>query len=462
MICQPYILYGSSTPASVRPPIRLPLPPHMTFRSFILIYAVLFAAMPVIGQTSPVAWPDATREAKPWTRWWWPGSIGDEKTLSSEMEKYAAAGLGGLELTCIYGVRGYEDRFVDFLSPAWVQKFQHTLAEGRRLGLGIDLSNGTGWPFGGPWLSETDVAHNLLHKTYAIAPGGRLAEPVACIQEPVLNFTRPRKITLAELKQPITANPNLQDLAIDQVRFPRAVPLVSLMAYPEKGAPLDLTAKTDKEGKLDWSAPTDQGKWTLYALFQGQHGKMVERAAPGAEGYALDHLSSEAIGHYLAKFDEAFKGCDTRSLRAFFNDSYEVDDSKGESDFTPDFLTQFQNLRGYDLRQHLPEFFSPVETERSSRVLSDYRETVSDLLLEGFTKNWRKWAKARGTLVRNQAHNSPANILDLYAASDIPEQEGSDILGYKMASSVAHVTGKPLASAEVATWLNDHFLTTLA
>ncbi|HEX2862440.1 MAG TPA: glycosyl hydrolase, partial [Lacunisphaera sp.] len=150
-----------------------------------------------------------------------------------------------------------------------------------------------------------------------------------------------------------------------------------------------------------------------------------------------------------------------RGLRAYFNDSYEVDDASGESDWTPAFLEQFQRRRGYDLRTQLPALFSDPGSE-PARVLSDYRETVSDLLLDEFTVPWREWAGRQGALIRNQAHGSPANILDLYAASDIPEQEGTDLLAIKLASSAAHVTGKPLTSAETATWLNEHFLSTFA
>jgi hypothetical protein len=59
--------------------------------------------------------------------------------------------------------------------------------------------------------------------------------------------------------------------------------------------------------------------------------------------------------------------------------------------------------------------------------------------------------------VRNQAHGSPANILDLYGVVDIPEIEGTEPLRIKMASSSGNVMGKPLVSSESATWLNDHF-----
>jgi hypothetical protein len=95
-------------------------------------------------------------------------------------------------------------------------------------------------------------------------------------------------------------------------------------------------------------------------------------------------------------------------------------------------------------------------------VLADYRETISDLLLDTFTTEWSAWAKRHGRQVRNQAHGSPANILDLYAASDIPETEGSEIQRFKWATSAAHVAGRPRVSAEAATWLGEHFRVRLA
>ncbi|MCB9247540.1 MAG: hypothetical protein H6613_02915 [Ignavibacteriales bacterium] len=39
---------------------------------------------------------------------------------------------------------------------------------------------------------------------------------------------------------------------------------------------------------LNWTAP--KGKWKLYAIFQGWHGKMVERAGKGGEGNVIDHF----------------------------------------------------------------------------------------------------------------------------------------------------------------------------
>ena len=264
---------------------------------------------------------------------------------------------------------------------------------------------------------------------------------------------------LEQLKDPVTQNNNLQKLALDQVRFAKPIPLISLMAYSDRGEVIDLIAHVE-EGKLNWVAP--KGSWTLYGLFQGWHGKMVERAAPGGEGLVIDHFSQKAIEHYLDRFDKAMEEASLDGLRAYFNDSYEVDDARGEANWTMDFLKAFEEKRGYDLQQYVPALWGDDTEENNQRVLSDYRETLSELLLETFTLHWGKWAKDQGKIIRNQAHGSPANILDLYAASDIPETEGTDIIRAKFASSAANVSGKALVAAEAATWLGEHFTTNLA
>jgi hypothetical protein len=118
-----------------------------------------------------------------------------------------------------------------------------------------------------------------------------------------------------------------------------------------------------------------------------------------------------------------------------------------------------------------------------ARIKSDYRETISELL-NNFTTQFNDWSHSRKTLSLNQAHGSPSNLLDLYAAVDIPECEtfGSpyfpipglrhdsisansvppDLNMLKFASSAAHVSGKKLVSCETFTWLGEHFKTSWA
>ena len=64
-------------------------------------------------------WPTPTAACRPWTRWWWHGSAVDPGTLTRLLETYRRAGLGGVDITPIYGLRGGEHRHIDYLSERW-------------------------------------------------------------------------------------------------------------------------------------------------------------------------------------------------------------------------------------------------------------------------------------------------------------------------------------------------------
>lgn len=420
--------------------------------AFAFSFAIFF-----LLSSAQLQWPSVTQTTKPWTRWWWHGNAVTKSDITWNLEQYQKAGLGGVEITPIYGVQGHEKMFINYLSPQWMEMFMHTLKEAKRLNLGVDVANATGWPFGGPWVTEQDASKTIYYKTYTVKAGEQLNVFIEYKQEALVRTANNKPVSIDTIKRPVWTNKNLQALALDQIVYPENLPLQLLRAYSDSGTVLNLTSKVET-GKLNWTAPFNSGNFTLYALFTGLHGKMVERAAPGGEGYAIDHFSKNAVDHYLKKFDKVFRRYDISYLRAFFNDSYEVDDATGQADWTPKFFDEFEKRRGYDLKQHLPALFGKDCADKNARVRYDYRATIDELLLENFTQHWKAWAASKDAIVRNQSHGSPANILDLYSAIDIPETEGTDILRFKFAASAANVTGKRLASAECATWLNEHFL----
>lgn len=410
------------------------------------------------------AWPEVNTEAKPAARWWWMGSAVDKENLTRNLEAYAAAGMGTMEITPIYGVQGNEANDIPFLSSRWMEMLRHTEGEASRLGMLIDMNTGTGWPFGGPEVAIEDAACKLFVTEYKLKGGERLA----------------RKIEVEDAKQ-----------------LPYAK-LERLMAFRLSGESdsqgngagytqcLDLTAKV-KDGVLRWKAP--KGDWRLIAAFCGKTLQKVKRAAPGGEGYVMNHFSARAVRNYLGRFERAFSGkggvdgatsISTAYPHNFFNDSYEV----YKADWTEGLFDEFLTRRGYKLEEHLPEFLAGGErTDATRRIVSDYRETLGELLQENFTRQWTEWAHRHGSKTRNQAHGSPGNLIDLYATVDVPECEGfglsdfgirglrkdsltrpndSDLSMLKYASSAAHIAGKPLTSSETFTWLTEHFRTSLS
>jgi hypothetical protein len=174
--------------------------------------------------------------------------------LTDQLERYAEAGLGGVEITPIYGVRGTESRFLDYLSPTWMDAFQHALAEAERLDVGVDIATGNGWPFGGPWVTPETACKNRVLKTWELSGGERLDGPVRAVQAPIVRSIG-RRLRIEELKEPISANDDLQGLALEQVRLEKELPLVALAAISAAGETMQLADRVGADGMLDWTSP---------------------------------------------------------------------------------------------------------------------------------------------------------------------------------------------------------------
>ena len=114
-------------------------------------------------------WPQQTVECKPWTRWWWFGNAVDEKNLTYNIEKLGEAGIGGVEITPIYGVKGYEDKYIPYLSPKWMNMLAYTHGEIEKWGMQVDMNNGTGWPFGGPDVTLDNAACKAIFQEYRVS-----------------------------------------------------------------------------------------------------------------------------------------------------------------------------------------------------------------------------------------------------------------------------------------------------
>ena len=423
---------------------------------------IIILATLAVGATAQ-QWPEIKQEAKAGARWWWLGSAVDKENLHWAMQEYANHGIGALEITPIYGVQGNQSHNIPYLSDQWMEMLRFTQEQGRANGIEIDMATGTGWPFGGPWVPLEESASKAIFVN--------------------ANF-KGKSVTDLPLKV------SDKDEKYSQLN--------KVMAYWQ-GKPYDVTQYV-KDGLLTWSPEDilksqmksaenktlkkvlklklkelDNANWQVVALYVRYGVMKVKRAAPGGEGLVIDHFDRQAVANYLAHIEAAFERTHTPYPHTFFNDSYEVADAT----WTPTLLKEFERRRGYKLQ----DYFLLLQAG-DAKIVSDYRETLGDLLLENFTNQWTAWAHRHGAITRNQAHGSPANLIDCYAAVDIPEIEGfglselgikglrrdpgktrkndSDFSMLKYAPSAAHICGKPYTSSETFTWLTEHFRTSLS
>jgi hypothetical protein len=389
----------------------------------------------------PLAWPAITREARPWAYWWWMGSAVDKTNLTREIERARDAGLGGLHIVPIYGAKGWENRAIPYLTPRWMEMLDWSVTEAARCGLGMDMTLGSGWCFGGPHVTDDEANARLIIKTFKLGVGERLTQ-----------------------------------------KFERSS-TQALVAFGPNGKAIELTDAITTNGEVffsppgNWTGATPPPKtWTLYAVSQKPSGQKVKRSAPGGEGWMLNPFYGAALKHYLEEFSTAFAGYRGAKPRANYQDSYEY-----RSDWSPDLLAEFAKRRGYRLEEHLPAFVAN-EGDEARRVRADFHATISDMMIENTMPQWIAWSRAQGMLTRYEAHGSPGNWLDLYALADIPETEmfsrgdrdplksgfgenfesgDRDPRVSKFASSAAHVAGHKLAASETCTWMAEHFCETL-
>ncbi len=394
-----------------------------------------------VSYVSAQSWPSPKQEAKAGSRWWWLGSAVDTKNLKWTMQEYANHGIGALEITPLYGVQGNKANNIPYLSDQWMAMLREVQKNGKEMGIEIDMATGTGWPFGGPWVPLEESACKAVFIDTCFV--GKKVENL-----------------------PLSVSP--RDLKYSKLN--------KVMAY-SNGKVIDVTSSV-ADGKLTWKAPKGtkkNDKWRIIALYVRYGVMKVKRAAPGGEGLVIDHFDRKAVRNYLQHIEQAFERTNTPYPHTFFNDSYEV----SSATWTPLLFDEFRQRRGYSLEEHLQELI-----DADVKVVADYRETLGDLLLENFTQQWTAWAHSHGAITRNQAHGSPANLIDCYAAVDIPEIEGfglsdfgikglrtdpgktrkndSDYSMFKYAPSAAHICGKPYTSSETFTWLTEHFRTSLS
>lgn len=350
-------------------------------------------------------------------RWWWFGPAVTKPELEREMKTMKAGGIGGFEVQPTYpmALDGELPGLVNlkFMSPEFLDCLGFTAAKARELGLRMDLTLGSGWPYGGPQFPATEAAARIVSQRASAAAGAK-------------SVTLPRLGT--------------------------GQSLIAAFAAPQA----DPKAWRELKGIQNSAAqlPADLATPAQVLFFiEGRTGMKVKRAANGAEGFVLDHLRSDVIEKFIRTVAEPeVKACGANPPYAIFCDSLEV---AGES-WTDDVLAEFQKRRGYDLRPLLPALAIDIG-EKTMDIRHDWARTMTEMETDRFMATFKKFAAEHNTKFRMQAYGSPATGLWSYGAIDLPEGEGvewRELSRTRWATSASHLLGRPVTSSETWTWLH--------
>ena len=347
-------------------------------------------------------------------RWWWFGPAVEKPELERELRAMKEGGIGGVEIQPVYPLtlddpaRGGVVN-LPYLSDEFLDAVRFANDKARELGMRVDITLASGWPYGGPHTSVDLAAARL-----------RL------------------------VRRPVPANAGT-------LRMPKiAEGEKFIAAFVERGHGFERVSDIDDAG-LHFSPEGPAGGAFIFIASRTR--QAVKRAAVGAEGPVLDHYSAAAIENHL-KFvgDRLMQAFGAHPPYAVFSDSLEV----YGSDWTGDFLAEFQKRRGYDLTPYLPALAEPMG-EISPGIRHDWGKTLTELANEHYLTPLRQWAAAHGTRFRSQNYGIPPVNLSSNALVDLPEGENSAWRRFsatRWASSASHLYGRPVTSSETWTWLH--------
>jgi hypothetical protein len=360
-------------------------------------------------------------DAKIMMRWWWFGPTVTQPEIERELRVMKEGGIGGVEIQPVYPVVLDDEasglKTLPYLSDEFIDAMRFANDKARELGLRVDLTIGSGWPFGGPSVSISDAAGRLKVERVKITADTK--------RVPVPSIGSGEKLITVFL-----ARTEGQAIAAEGTHEIGGI----------------------KDGVLTLPANLNGANEVLFFI-SSRTGQQVKRPSVGAEGFVLNHYDRAATERYLKNVgDRLLQAFGDKPPTSVFCDSLEV----YLSDWTPDLLSEFQKRRGYDLKPLLPALVGDFGPQTAG-VRHDWGLTLTELLNERFITPMREWAHRHKTLFRIQGYGIPPATISSNSFADLPEGEGPQwkvVRASRWASSASHIYGRNVTSSETWTWLH--------
>jgi hypothetical protein len=228
----------------------------------------------------------------------------------------------------------------------------------------------------------------------------------------------------------------------------------------DSGSVVDLTAKTDMNGRLVWDAPP--GRWVILRSGMVPTGTQCAPASPEARGLEVDKMSKEHIRSLfdgmVGEFIRRTPATDRRALKYVIADSYET----GPQNWTDDMLAKFKTRYAYSPLPFLPCLHGRVvdSPEITDRFLWDWRRLIAESIARDYVGGLREVAHEHGLTLwlENYGHwGFPSEFL-LYGS--MTDQIGGEFwesggpegnVELRAASSAANIYGRTDVYAEAYT-----------
>jgi hypothetical protein len=367
-------------------------------------------------------------EARPRALWAWVDGNFDKEEITREMEEAVRMGLGGFDIWDVSKVAD-ENNIVPagpaFMSDEYVDAICHAINEAERLQLDLGLIIASGWNAGGAWTRPENQTMGIFRSEKTVTGPGN------------------QKIKIGFPQLPDSANkPGRRHRIIIPRRadglpqFYHEIGVIALRVNPDSflnidGDVIDLSGRLSKENDIDWQVP--EGNWKIIRYVCANTGQPMISSTPNSYGPMIDHFNPVAsevhIRYFIDKLEAKLgKPLGESGLTYFYTDSYEV---VGQL-WTPKMAEEFKKRKGYSLIPFLPVFdgYKMGDDNITSRFLYDYRQVLSDLIIESHYAKTREICEAHGVGFVAEAagpglpiHNCPFESLKSSGSLTFPRGE---------------------------------------
>jgi hypothetical protein len=378
-------------------------------------------------------------DARIMMRWWWFGPGVTKTELEKEMRMMKEGGIGGFEVQPVYPLAPDDPQVpfknLTYLSDDFLEAVRFTSDKARELGLRMDMTLCSGWPYGGPHIPISQASANLrIDRVPVSSAGSIIAIPAISEGEKLIAAFLVHSTSSGQGEMPATGRGRRGS---GQAFDPASIHQVAV-----------------KEGSPRLTLPNDLGGANELLFFiSSRTGQQVKRPSIGSEGYVLDHYDRAAIENHLKTVgDRLMQALGPHPPYAVFSDSLEV----YSADWTPNFLTEFKKRRGYDLTPYLPALAGDIGP-KTADIRHDWGKTLTELVEENYLTPVDEWAKKHGTKFRSQTYGYPPVTMSSNRLVALPEGEGAQwrmLSSTRWASSASHLYGRPVTSSETWTWLH--------
>jgi hypothetical protein len=358
------------------------------YNTILLLFTLFFLGGHSFAQIKTETDPEKVfikppESAKPGVLWMWMGANLSKAGITKDLEALKKEGFNRTTMFSLADVttpwageikKSPTPEIVSWTAPWWAL-VRHAAKESKRLGMDFGMFNGPSYESsGGPWITPELSMQEICWKEVKITGDKHISINIG---KPKVN---PQGKSPFPMYNPETGLVEKPNIAARNTYYED----IALLALPADGVVpkekvINLTAKMQENGQLEWDAPA--GEWTIYRFGHTTSGTLMQPAQWKATGLECDKMSEKAVtfhmDHVVGEIKKNLGEYVGSSFTHVHFDSYEA----GEPNWTPKMRAEFSSRRGYDLLPYLASFAKRTigSKQDSLKFREDFSATIKDL-----------------------------------------------------------------------------------